>query len=294
MVTAMVTATTIDSTPQPAHYSPTLWKMKCVAPFWAEISSQRRFSGYFPFSRTLRMGILRILVACLFAAVAWGAPTPSASSSSVFIFDLTPTLTADPADAYEVVHTVAALQVGTSLVAVVCEGQLAAATRCQSCSVGSLHGLCPMQQAAYQGCYVCGFGDDASCVCACVRFVVGLCAFVSNVEHEHGQQGIVNRAAPQLLVNYTESDPYWLQYTMSRGFLSGQTLVPISDLGALVRQFASSVTGVVRACFAPTGPPAAQWVLAPQGACMDGQSCWHVLCVHDCEPGGLPTESLGP
>ncbi len=59
-------------------------------------------------------------------------------------------------------------------------------------------------------------------------------------------QGIVNRAAPQLLVNYTQSDPYWLQYTMSRGFLSGQTLVPIPDLGSLVRQFASAVTGVVR------------------------------------------------
>lgn len=58
-------------------------------------------------------------------------------------------------------------------------------------------------------------------------------------------QGIVNRAAPQLLVNYTQSDPYWLQYTMSRGFLSGQTLVPIPDLGSLVRQFASAVTGVV-------------------------------------------------
>ena len=59
-------------------------------------------------------------------------------------------------------------------------------------------------------------------------------------------QGIVNRAAPQLLVNYTQSDPYWLQYTMSRGFLSGQTLVPVPDLGSLVRQFASAVTGVVR------------------------------------------------
>ncbi len=36
-------------------------------------------------------------------------PTPA---STVYIFDLTPTLTVDPADAYEVVHTVTALQVG--------------------------------------------------------------------------------------------------------------------------------------------------------------------------------------
>ncbi len=61
------------------------------------------------------MGQWVILVASLVAAAAAGSPAVLASAPLVvYVFDLTPTLTADPADAYELVHTVAALQASTA------------------------------------------------------------------------------------------------------------------------------------------------------------------------------------
>jgi hypothetical protein len=71
-------------------------------------------------------------------------------------------------------------------------------------------------------------------------------------------QGIVNRDVPQLLVNYTQADTYWLQYTQSRGFLAGYTLTPVPNLEALVLLFSEAVTGVVRNTLPHQAP---SWVL---------------------------------
>lgn len=58
-------------------------------------------------------------------------------------------------------------------------------------------------------------------------------------------QGIVNKNAPMLWVNYTSVDPYWLNYTTSRGFLENATFAPIHDLSSLVTLFKSQLSGVV-------------------------------------------------
>ena len=59
-------------------------------------------------------------------------------------------------------------------------------------------------------------------------------------------QGIVNRNAPNLWVNYTSSDPQWLEYVQSHGWpANAGAPVTFTSVPQLVANFSSYLSGVV-------------------------------------------------
>jgi hypothetical protein len=59
-------------------------------------------------------------------------------------------------------------------------------------------------------------------------------------------QGIVNRNTPNLWVNYTAIDPYWLEYVQSRGWpAQSVTYQPLGTVADIVTQFSSMFSGAV-------------------------------------------------